>query len=127
MQRRLVYNADDKAEDIGVLIKIGTIAALPLFPGILDKFLVESVFRQLPIALYGYEAFGCIHPARQGQSQIIENVSSVARFEMHCRQHAEIRFQRKLALEYLREKSCRNLVGEGIATAPGGFSWRFFL
>jgi hypothetical protein len=53
----------------GVCTPIRTIAALPLFPGILDKFLTESFFRQLPIALYGYEAFGCIQPARQGQSQ----------------------------------------------------------
>lgn len=91
-------------------------------PGILNKFFVESEFRQLPCALHGHQAPGRIRPALKNELQVIENVTGITRLEMHFGRDTKIRLQRKLPLKNLHEKPGRDSIGERVAAASGGFN-----
>lgn len=57
----------------------------------------------------------------------LAHVSRVPRLEVDFSDLTKVRFQRELPLEDLRERSCRDLVGEGITTASGTFGWHALL
>src|SRR4029077_17057160 len=100
---------------------------VPLIPRILNEFLVESILCQLPVTLDRDEASRRIEPGFQNQLKIVENMTDIPRLEMQLGDDAKLRLQWELTLEHLREKSCRNLIGKGIAASAGGFYWRAVL
>ena len=124
VQRWFINDADNEAKDVLRRIELRAGAAVPLLPGLLDKFSIEPGFCKLTIALHRYEASGRVHAALQSELQVIEHVASVTRLKVQFCDRTEIRFQREFPLERLRKKSRRNLIGERVAPAPGGFYWR---
>src|SRR5205807_2478404 len=92
LKRWFINDADNETENVLRRIELRAGAALPLFPGVLDKFSVEPGLCKLTIALHRNQTSRLVHAALQSELQVIEHVAGVSRLKMHFCNRTEVRF-----------------------------------